>query len=103
MISSTPSRTKLTFSVSRHRSKIWLLSLLAVVLSITGLVTSWLNPSISFPLRPGLDFTGGTQIKLERKCDFQCGYLETLEIADLLKQVSLNSVAEKAPPNLNAK
>jgi len=32
------------------------------------LVLCWLNPSIRSPLKPGLDFTGGTQIQVLRAC-----------------------------------
>ena len=56
------------FRISRHRRTAWLGSGLAAVLSVIGLLASWLNPGIHAPLKPGLDFTGGTQIQLERSC-----------------------------------
>jgi preprotein translocase subunit SecF len=59
-------RSTLAFRVNRHRRKLWLLSVVAILLSLLGMAISWLSPSIRAPLRPGLDFTGGTQIQIER-------------------------------------
>ncbi len=73
------------FRVNRHRRQLWLVSGLAVLLSLLGLVLSWLNPAIGAPLRPGLDFTGGTQILLERSCAGDCG---TLTVAALQERIS---------------
>lgn len=75
------------FRVNRHRRRLWLLSLGALVLSILGMALSWSSPSIRAPLRPGLDFTGGTQIQLERRCEAACPPLTVstlqLSLADL--------------------
>ncbi|MBU6354325.1 MAG: protein translocase subunit SecF, partial [Cyanobacteria bacterium REEB498] len=60
------------FRITRHRRLAWWGSGLACLLSLVGLVLCWLNPDIRAPLRPGLDFTGGTQIQLERACGASC-------------------------------
>ena len=60
---------RLRWSLSGMRRKVWLISGLVVLISLLGLLLSWLDPAIRAPLRPGLDFTGGTQIQLERRCD----------------------------------
>ena len=62
----------IALQLSRSRRRVWWISLVLVAFSITGLALSWTNPSIQAPLRPGLDFTGGTQIQLERRCDGAC-------------------------------
>ncbi|MFM7551204.1 MAG: protein translocase subunit SecF, partial [Cyanobacteriota bacterium] len=54
--------------ISRHRLLAWWASGLAVLLSLLGLLVCWLNPAIGLPLKPGLDFTGGTQIQVQRQC-----------------------------------
>ena len=59
----------LRWSLSNMRRKVWLISGLVVFISLLGLLLSWLDPAIRAPLRPGLDFTGGTQIQLERSCE----------------------------------
>ncbi len=88
METSSLKREKLTFSVSRHRNKIWILSGLVLIMSIAGLITSWLTPSIGYPLRPGLDFTGGTQIRIERACSEQCSDLTSSQILGSLIDIS---------------
>ena len=60
------------FRVSRYRRLAWWGSGLACLLSVVGMVLCWMTPSIGLPLRPGLDFTGGTQIQLERACQSDC-------------------------------
>jgi preprotein translocase subunit SecF len=57
------------FRINRHRWLAWIGSGLACLLSLVGLVLCWLHPSIRSPLKPGLDFTGGTQIQVVRACD----------------------------------
>jgi len=54
--------------ISRYRRLAWIGSGIACLLSLLGLVLCWLDPSIAAPLKPGLDFTGGTQIQVERRC-----------------------------------
>lgn len=56
------------FRISRIRRQGWLASGLAVLLSVMGMVLCWTNPRIAAPLKPGLDFTGGTQIEIQRSC-----------------------------------
>jgi preprotein translocase subunit SecF len=67
-----------------------------------GLALCWLNPSIGAPLRPGLDFTGGTQIQLERQCGERCSSLTSAEISSALAKLSLPEADGQTPPNLSA-
>ncbi len=90
------------FRISRYRRLAWWGSGLACLLSVVGLVLCWLNPSIGAPLRPGLDFTGGTQIQLERQCGESCSNLTSAEISATLSKLSLPEVDGQIPPNLSA-
>ncbi len=90
------------FRISRYRRLAWWGSGLACVLSVVGLVLCWLNPSIGAPLRPGLDFTGGTQIQLERQCGESCSSLTSAEISATLSKLSLPEADGQTPPNLSA-
>ncbi|KGG12621.1 MULTISPECIES: protein translocase subunit SecF [Prochlorococcus] len=101
MTSSSPDRAKLSFPVSRYRSRIWLVSALAVIISCVGLISSWLNPSIRYPLRPGLDFTGGTQIKLERQCLDKCTPLKISAISKELQEKTLPEEISTSIPNIS--
>ena len=90
------------FRISRYRRLAWWGSGLACLLSVVGLVLCWLNPSIGAPLRPGLDFTGGTQIQLERQCGESCSNLTSAEISATLSKLSLPEADGQTPPNLSA-
>ena len=89
------------FRISRYRRLAWWGSGLACLLSVLGLALCWLNPSIGAPLRPGLDFTGGTQIQLERQCGERCSSLTSAEISATLSQLSLPEADGQTPPNLS--
>jgi preprotein translocase subunit SecF len=63
----------------------------------------WLNPTIAAPLRPGLDFTGGTQIQLERACaPAACSALTVAEIQAQLGGLTLPQEGQVRPPNLSS-
>lgn len=84
-----------------HRRRVLLgLSGVAVVLSLLGLLLSWLSPAIGAPLRAGLDFTGGTQIQIERRCDGVCDPLTTSSLQRRLAAVDLPADAGAQPPRL---
>ena len=99
---STPTLPFPRFRISRYRRLAWWGSGLACLLSVVGLVLCWLNPSIGAPLRPGLDFTGGTQIQLERQCGESCSSLTSAEISATLAKLSLPEADGQTPPNLSA-
>ena len=92
----------LRWSLSASRRRVWLVSGLALLLSIAGLVASWLNPAIGTPLRPGLDFTGGTQIQLERDCGNNCRELKAIAVSDLIRGLTLPAEGEEAPPTIRS-
>ncbi len=86
--------------VNRHRRQLWLASGLAMLLSLIGMALCWLNPSIGAPLRPGLDFTGGTQIQLERRCGDRCDQPTVAALQSRLGQLRLEPSGGQAAPNL---
>jgi preprotein translocase subunit SecF len=88
------------FRVNRHRRRLWLLSLVALLLSILGMALSWSSPSIRAPLRPGLDFTGGTQIQIERRCGTACPPLTVSALQRLLVAVKLPADGANPAPAL---
>jgi preprotein translocase subunit SecF len=95
------------FRINRHRWLAWIGSGLACLLSVIGLVLCWLQPSIRSPLKPGLDFTGGTQIQVVRACgggsDPQaCPTISAEAIRQQLASLRLSSPAAEQPPNLSS-
>ena len=90
------------FRISQHRRIAWWGSGLACALSVVGLVVSWLNPAIGSPLRPGLDFTGGTQIQLERQCSAQaCSPMTASQVEARLASLTLPDGTREKGPNLS--
>lgn len=55
------------FSITRQRKLWWTISIVLSLISIAAMALSWVGP-IKAPLRPGLDFVGGTSIQVERNC-----------------------------------
>jgi preprotein translocase subunit SecF len=54
------------FSVIKGQSLWWTISAVTVIASILAMVISW--SQFNAPLRPGLDFVGGTRLQLELAC-----------------------------------
>jgi preprotein translocase subunit SecF len=90
------------FRINRHRRLAWWGSALACALSVLGLVLCWLNPAIRSPLKPGLDFTGGTQIQLQRDCGTACQGLSVTDVQRQLAALSLPPEPDQQPPNIAA-
>jgi preprotein translocase subunit SecF len=88
------------FRINRHRRLAWWGSALACALSLLGLALCWMNPAIGSPLKPGLDFTGGTQIQLQRDCGSACQGLTVNDLQRQLERVSLPAEPGQQIPNL---
>ena len=93
---------QLRWSLSSMRQRVWLISAAVVVVSLIGLVSSWQDPTIRAPLRPGLDFTGGTQIQLERQCDPACADLKAIAVSNVIRELALPKEGNAPLPQLNA-
>ena len=92
--------SKLQFRVNRQRRLLWTVSALALLLSVIGIAASWLSPAIGAPLRPGLDFTGGTQIELSRRCDPSCAPLTPAGLEAAIRDVDLPAEPGTPAPDL---
>jgi preprotein translocase subunit SecF len=82
------------FRINRQRQLAWWGSAVAVVLSVLGLLLSWQNPAIRAPLKPGLDFTGGTQIQVQRQC--AAGACSPISPADVQRSLGALQLPEGA-------
>jgi preprotein translocase subunit SecF len=56
----------MAFNVTKQRNFWWTVSALLTIGSILAMVISWFT--IQAPLRPSLDFVGGTRIQIELAC-----------------------------------
>lgn len=55
-------------SINKSRSLWWTISSVIIIIGIISMVISWQTPGIKSPLRPSLDFIGGTRLQFERDC-----------------------------------
>ncbi|AVH67806.1 MULTISPECIES: protein translocase subunit SecF [unclassified Nostoc] len=55
-------------SINKSRSLWWTISAVIILAGIISMVISWQQPNIHAPLRPGLDFIGGTRLQFVRDC-----------------------------------
>jgi preprotein translocase subunit SecF len=54
--------------INKARGTWWAISTTIILIGIISMVISSLNPNIKAPLRPSLDFIGGTRLQLVRDC-----------------------------------
>ncbi|MCP9887117.1 protein translocase subunit SecF [Cyanobium sp. ATX 6A2] len=98
----SPLASLLRLRVNQRRRQLLSLSAVAIALSLLGLMLSWLSPSIGAPLRAGLDFTGGTQIQIERSCQGACKPLTTAALQRRLAELELPAEPGEQPPRLGS-
>ncbi len=95
---------KANFNVQlyKNRKNVWLVSFSLCLISIIGMLICLKSTSIKAPLNLGLDYTGGTQITLERSCDDECITINTSDISNniiALKNQDKN-FSSNSTPNL---
>ena len=75
---------KANFNVQLYQNRkfVWFVSFALCLISIIGMLICFKSPKIQAPLKLGLDYTGGTQITLERSCNDDCSILNTSEISN---------------------
>jgi preprotein translocase subunit SecF len=66
--------------LSKQRSLWWTVSAVVILIGVVGMAISWFT--LQAPLRPGLDFVGGTRIQLERNCSQGNVCAKPIEIED---------------------
>lgn len=54
--------------INKARGLWWTISSIIILAGIISMVISYMNPSIKAPLRPSLDFIGGTRLQFVRDC-----------------------------------
>ncbi|TAF07484.1 MAG: protein translocase subunit SecF [Nostocales cyanobacterium] len=74
-------------SINKSRSLWWTISSAIILTGIISMVISWQNPNIKAPLRPSLDFIGGTRLQLVRDCSLP---------GNCDKPIDINAVREVA-------
>ncbi|MGF1589510.1 MAG: protein translocase subunit SecF [Pleurocapsa sp.] len=80
------------FSVTKKQGLWWIISGTAIVASIAIMIFSW--TSLNAPVRPGLDFIGGTRLQIARDCSIagNCDQpIDTAEVREVLEAQGLGS------------
>ena len=75
-------KSNLNVQLYKNRKVVWLVSFLLSIISIIGMLLCYRSSTINAPLNLGLDYTGGTQITLERQCNNICIELNTSDISN---------------------
>ncbi|NET46208.1 protein translocase subunit SecF [Okeania sp. SIO2B3] len=68
-------------SVIEKRSLWWTISGAIIISGLIAMVISWTKPDIGAPLRPSLDFVGGTRLQLELDCNMPNSCNEAINVA----------------------
>ncbi|MEY3866604.1 MAG: hypothetical protein RLZZ338_495, partial [Cyanobacteriota bacterium] len=71
------------FSVIKQRKIWWTLSCIIILAGLIAMIISWANPDIRAPLRPSLDFIGGTRLQLELDCTKPGNCDKPINLADV--------------------
>jgi preprotein translocase subunit SecF len=69
------------FSVNRQRRLWWAISSGLIVVGLVAMVISW--QQFQAPLRPGLDFVGGTRLQFSRDCTVDAACDQPIDSADV--------------------
>jgi len=87
----------------KNRKVVWFVSFFLCLISIIGMLICFKSTSIKAPLNLGLDYTGGTQITLERSCNDDCMALNTRAISNniIALRNQDNNFSSNTSPNLS--
>tara|TARA_Y100001968_G_scaffold137381_1_gene125547 strand:+ start:301 stop:1269 length:969 start_codon:yes stop_codon:yes gene_type:complete len=86
----------------KNRKFVWLFSFSLTLISVIGMLICFKSPNINAPLNLGLDYTGGTQITLERSCNNNCIELNTIDVSSRIIDLSNvdRNFSSSSSPNL---
>ncbi len=93
-------KSNFNIQLYKNRKNVWFVSFSLCLISIIGMLICLRSTSIKAPLNLGLDYTGGTQITLERSCSDECITLNTSDISNkiiALKEQDKNFSSLKSP------
>lgn len=80
------------FSITKKRGLWWAISGIAIIASIAIMVVSFI--SLNAPIRPGIDFIGGTRLQIARDCSVagNCDQpIDTAQVREVLDEQGLGN------------
>jgi preprotein translocase subunit SecF len=80
-------------NVIKQRKIWWSLSAVVIIAGLISMFLSSQNPQINYPLRRGLDFTGGTRLQYELACEGggQCKPIDIATVRQIVEEQSIPS------------
>lgn len=82
------------FSVNKQRSLWWIISSAIILIGIISMAISWQR--IGTPLRPGLDFIGGTRLQFERDCTQPSNCAEPININEVRQVATAQGLGDSS-------
>lgn len=74
------------FSVTKQRSRWWVVSATVIFIGLISAIISYF--SLGYPLKPGLDFVGGTRLQLELDCSVAKNCENPIQIGEVREVVA---------------
>lgn len=81
-------------SVNKQRSLWWIISCAIILIGIISMAISWQR--IGTPLRPGLDFIGGTRLQFERDCTQPSNCAEPININEVRQVATAQGLGDSS-------
>lgn len=79
-------------NINQQRSLWWTISGLLILAGVISMALSW--NQFQAPLKPGLDFIGGTRLQLERDCSQPQNCQNPLQLTDVRKVLAAQNLGE---------
>ncbi len=81
------------FKLNVYKKNIWIFSSILLIFSLAGIIFSTYFSPIRKPINLGMDFLGGTELRIERMCiNDECSLETSDEVIKKLKKYNLNKV-----------
>ena len=79
------------FKLNIYKKRIWLFSSFLLILSLIGILFSTYFSPIKKPINLGMDFLGGTEIRIDRIClNDECSMETSDEVLNKLKKINID-------------
>ena len=83
-------------NIIKQRSLWWAISGAIVVSGLIAMAISWTQPDIRAPLRPSLDFVGGTRLQLELECTQPQNCENPIDITEVRNVMAMRNLANSS-------
>ena len=76
--------------IINNKKKIFTFSTILILFSLIGIIYSTFNTSYKSPIKLGMDFIGGNEIRIERICEKECSDISPDFVIEKLKMSDIN-------------